>query len=132
LILPDLVSQQKMEDLERSAIEDYCSADLARSLSEHHELGARNSTLFGDEEDGGFILLDEERCVDGAEDDDTLSIDTPDGSASALPALPAAHLTVPRLHIAILVCGTRGDVQPFVIIGQLLKVNLFTFRLRLL
>jgi hypothetical protein len=33
-----------------------------------------------------------------------------------------AFLKVPRgLHIAILVCGTRGDVQPFVLIGQALQ-----------
>jgi hypothetical protein len=34
----------------------------------------------------------------------------------------SAFLEVPRgLHVAILVCGTRGDVQPFVIIGQALQ-----------
>jgi hypothetical protein len=57
---------------------------------------------------------------------------TPPGAAAAavspthlllLPP-PVSHLCVPRgMHIAILVCGTRGDVQPFVIIGQKLQVT---------
>ena len=38
------------------------------------------------------------------------------------PPAPTAALGVPRgLHIAVLVCGTRGDVQPFILIGQRLQ-----------
>lgn len=45
-------------------------------------------------------------------------------SQRACDSAPPAHLCVPgRLHIAILISGTRGDVQPFILVGQLLKVR---------
>ena len=38
------------------------------------------------------------------------------------PPGPTVALSVPRgLHIAVLVCGTRGDVQPFIFIAQRLQ-----------
>ena len=59
-------------------------------------------------------------------------VDVNDGAAAAEPVAaaaeepkppaPTAALGVPRgLHIAVLVCGTRGDVQPFILIGQRLQ-----------
>ena len=44
--------------------------------------------------------------------------------AAAAKAPVPAFLRIPRgLHVAVLVCGTRGDVQPFILIAQRLQVG---------
>jgi sterol 3beta-glucosyltransferase len=52
------------------------------------------------------------------------------------PQLPSsqnqyAHTHPPRLHIAIHICGSRGDVQPFIPIAKLLQAPPYGYRVRI-
>jgi len=51
---------------------------------------------------------------------DDNDVKTKNSNNTALSKL-CSNLKVPLMHVAVLVCGTRGDVQPFLIIAQKLK-----------
>jgi hypothetical protein len=59
----------------------------------------------------------------GGGDDGSIGLPSPTSEKVENAGLVVSNLRVPLMHIVILVCGTRGDVQPFLIIGQKLKVN---------
>lgn len=51
-----------------------------------------------------------------------------ESAAVPLPPAPPPH-TIPKLSIVIMICGTRGDVQPFIPLGRALQA--FGHRVRL-
>jgi len=68
-----------------------------------------------DDDDDPFIHVDGGRNAARMR-----SLSTPELSLSdlvcAMPTIP-----IPRMHIVIMVVGTRGDVQPFTVLGKLLQ-----------
>jgi sterol 3beta-glucosyltransferase len=70
-----------------------------------------------------------EHWVENAQRD--LSNICPISVKRAVTAHKITDIPVPRLHIAIHICGSRGDVQPFIPIAKLLQAPPYGHRVRI-
>lgn len=114
----EYVAKELLQTLRSNGEADWEAVELSDDECEAAVVAAVNATVTptGDLSDSGSSwvnLSDSLTLEEGPTEFD---------SAEPRPPGPTMSLSVPRgLHIALLVCGTRGDVQPFIFIGRRLQ-----------